>query len=186
MIPAVRRRSPPQIDRGLTKGLAGDRPPVDALATDGSLLLDDKDALARLRGLDRGLLPSGTGADDDEVIGVIAQRNALRNLEHFTTTRKQQLNLIAVETEVAQDGQIMIEVIFRQLIVDRPVGKAVREVRGHHILPMVLRLLVVVVVQDRRLDPRRQVPLVHKQRAHVLVVRVHRRLEQRVGNVPCR
>jgi hypothetical protein len=54
--------------RVLAQGLARDRARVHARAADLPVALDDGHAPAGLRGLDRGLLSRGAGADHDDVV----------------------------------------------------------------------------------------------------------------------
>ena len=57
--------------RVFAQGLAGDGAGVHARAADLPVAFDDGDALAGLRGLDRGLLAGGAGADHHDVEGLV-------------------------------------------------------------------------------------------------------------------
>ena len=59
---------PGQIENGLTQGLGGDGAGVDAHPTDHVAAIDDPDALAQLCGSDGSLLPTGPGAQDQQVV----------------------------------------------------------------------------------------------------------------------
>ena len=56
-----------EVEDRLADRLRRDRSGVDARAADLAVPLDERDAVAELRGLDRRLLPRGTGAEDDEL-----------------------------------------------------------------------------------------------------------------------
>lgn len=57
-----------QVQDGLPYRLRGNRAGVHAHAADAFATLDHRDVLPKLRGLDRRLLPGGTGADNEEVV----------------------------------------------------------------------------------------------------------------------
>ena len=59
-----------EIQHSLAQGLARNRPGVNAHAADRSLAIDDSDFPPQLRGTDSAFLPSGTAANDDQVIFV--------------------------------------------------------------------------------------------------------------------
>ena len=70
--------------RGLAQGLRGERAGVDGGAARLGLPLDDRDALAEIRGLRGALLARGAAADDDEVVVAI---HAV-SLERWTSFRR--------------------------------------------------------------------------------------------------
>src|SRR6185436_16654643 len=56
-----------QVARALAQRLARDRAALHALAARRRIAVDDQHRLARLRRLDRGLVPGGTGAEHEQV-----------------------------------------------------------------------------------------------------------------------